>query len=295
LEESSKFLSQDASKPNTGKVYALCEILLEDLNNYCEAMIPIDESNTLNIKLFPTYAPPPPVHPHHVPLAIVRLDSLTDENWDLTMLLILPHINGVNSVKQISLIADADYKLVRKAVEHLLYYGCVTLLDIFSFSASYAPTAEIGAFVTDLEMQEECRWYVVLPDVGSGDGKGGSSELDGMRLVELYCSLRQGQSVRSWFGEHPELQGLVDVRRFITFGVIKGFLYRVHKYAIATSGGLRGYREVGGNGDLGDLEKYVDGNHCFDQICTELMISDRELVARLNSVKEVRDVQIIQK
>lgn len=30
-----------------------------------------------------------------------------------------------------------------------------------------------------------------------------------------------------------------------------------------------------------DLAKYLDGMHCFDQICTELEISERELTARL--------------
>lgn len=29
------------------------------------------------------------------------------------------------------------------------------------------------------------------------------------------------------------------------------------------------------------LSKYLDGMHCFDQICTELEISERELTARL--------------
>ncbi len=41
LEEQSGFLSKDFSKQNAGKVYSLCEMLMEDLNNYCECMIPI--------------------------------------------------------------------------------------------------------------------------------------------------------------------------------------------------------------------------------------------------------------
>ncbi len=49
LEEQGSFLSQEdlydeevVNEPRTtGKVYALCEIILEDLNNYCECMIPI--------------------------------------------------------------------------------------------------------------------------------------------------------------------------------------------------------------------------------------------------------------
>jgi hypothetical protein len=45
----------------------------------------LDESNTINIKLFPLYPPPPPVKAWQVPLSTVRLESLMDENWDLTM------------------------------------------------------------------------------------------------------------------------------------------------------------------------------------------------------------------
>ncbi|KAF6226516.1 hypothetical protein HO133_009382 [Letharia lupina] len=306
LEEQGQFLSRDGA----GKVYALCEILLEDLNNYSEAMIPIDAANTLNIKLFPTYPPPPPLHAHHVPLATVRLAGLVDENWDLTMLRLLPWIDGVNSVKQIALLADADFKLVRKAIRHLLYYGCVLLLDIFSFGAIYAPTAEVAAFVESQEMQAECARYVAL---GEGDGssaeEGQGRALSGTQLAELYLSLRQGHSVKSWCMEHADAAGRIDVRRFVTFGVIKGFLYRVHKYALATSIHRSGSRRLtkanvhrskpgegqkkermGGGVENVDLGKYLDGTHCFDEICTDLMISEKELTARL---KAWGDVQII--
>lgn len=367
LEEQSQFLSRDGSSaPDSGKIYALCEILLEDLNNYSEAMIPIDASNTLNIKLFPTYPPPPPLYAHHVPLATVRLEDLVDENWDLTMLRVLPWIDGVNSVKQIALLADADLKLVRKAIRHLLYYGCVLLLDIFSFGAIYAPTAEIPAFVESKEMQAECARYVTLQQ--SEADKSGSAaaakeeeellkkkkkmndNLSGTQLAELYLSLRQGLSVKSWCAEHADVVGKMDIRRFVTFGVIKGFLYRVHKYAYATTTTTTtsssistanhrsnspssyssskkkknekmsranlyraemhkrkqkqtkhqndddGDHEVHVHGDAEqqseppDLARYLDGTHCFDEMCTDLMVSEKELTARL---KAWGDVQII--
>jgi hypothetical protein len=41
LEEQSGFLSRDFSQGGKGKVHSLCETLMEDLNNYCECMIPI--------------------------------------------------------------------------------------------------------------------------------------------------------------------------------------------------------------------------------------------------------------
>lgn len=306
-------------------------------------MIPIDDANTLNIKLFPTYPAPPPLLPHHVPLSTVLLTKLVDQNWDLTMLLILPYINGINSVFQIALAADADYRLVRKAIRHLLYYNCVFLLDIFNFSAIYAPTAELASFVESTELQDECARYVTKPysdenGVLPGDDEG--PLISGTELVELYCSLKQGQSVRHFAIQYTTMLEQIDVRRLITFGVIKGFLYRVHKYATAPAAVMKPAHRSGkknavkssfsGGGSSGrsmeredkcaaktrqphdcgeenadnaddagmegaadkkaDLFKYLDGTHCFDQICTELMISERELMSRL---KEWGDIQII--
>ena len=194
-------------------------------------------------------------------------------------------------------------------------------------------------------MQAECGRYVAL-----SQGEGIESEkqekqeehedeekkpLTGTQLTELYLSLRQGHSVKTWCMEHAEAVGKMDVRRFITFGVIKGFLYRVHKYAFVTTSIHRSHskkltranlqreklREAGmvkkkgkemeeneqqGKGKAkgkvggekekdkenvdGDLGRYLDGTHCFDEICTDLMISEKELTARL---KAWGDVQII--
>ena len=299
LESQSCFLSQDTSAPNTGKIYALCEILLEDLNNYCETMVPIDKSDSVNIKLFPIYPPPPPISPHHVPLSTIRLDNkLTDDNWDLTMLLIIPYINGLNSVKQIALNADADYKLVCKAISHLLYYECVMILDIFGFGACYAPTAEMAGFVMDELAQEECGHYVLISNADLLTWNAGSADQTmGSRLVELYCSLKQGQSLRNWCMEHTDIIRLIDIRRFITFGIVKGFLYRVHKYAIAmpakASNGLSTRtRQNEAMRPTSGMSRYLEGIHCFDEICTELMISEKDLLGRL---KDYGDVQIIQR
>ncbi|KAI2702964.1 hypothetical protein DTO013E5_4803 [Penicillium roqueforti] len=314
LEEQNGFLSRDFSKSGEGKVYSLCEMLMEDLNNYCECMIPIDDLNTLNIKLFPIYPSPPAVKAWQVPLFTLRYQAFMDENWDLTMQRIVPHINGVNSVRIISVLADTDFSLTCRALRHLLYYGCLFILDIFSFSAIYAPTAQFTATIgSDEAMQLECARYVNLrfaphpatgpssplppslipspsangstngslndssetaqlsssltdptpsltreesrfdaeeiwPLLGAEENSSTSTSpktppntlhkpaiVDGAALVELYASLKQGQSVKQWYATHSRSLANIDIRRFITFGVIKGFLYRVHKYACATS------------------------------------------------------------
>ncbi|KAI9817183.1 MAG: Nitrogen permease regulator 2 [Pycnora praestabilis] len=311
LEEQGQFLSKDEADGGA-KVYALCEMILEDLNNYCECMIPIglflhrhlrihaksrkDESNTINIKLFPMYPHPPPVKSWHVPLSTVRLESLMDVNWDLTMQKIVPHINGINSIRRISELADADYNLTRKAVAHLIYYGCLLMLDIFQFSAMYSVTAEISLLIEDKSTQEECVRYITSTTFGYAE-----DELEHTRIIGLYGSLKQGQTLKNWCIEHKaELSG-IDVRRMITFGIIKGFLYRVQKFAIATSNGAstnglvtRGHSgaksgKPGIRGEL-PLTKYLDGTHCFDEICTELQLSEKDVLTKL---KGYGDVQIV--
>lgn len=337
---------------------------------------------------------------------------------------IIPHINGISSVHQIAILADADLSLTRRCIKHLLYYGCLLLLDIFSFSAIYAPTAQFATTIAgDAEMQRECARYVntafapayssapvppkeisiwpayegedpqSLPHhsvedpsavtttaamTTNGAPTGAPKLVDGVAIVGLYAAMRQGLSVRQWYKEHSPQLANVDIRRFVTFGIIKGFLYRVHKYAYATAvptispstthGGSSATRngntpaittgppsfdssvthnqnhntlhvpshhqyhhrpqrstsaidppvvaaddedqqqhsededilgssfpndvdEGGGIIDDKVLAKYLDGTHCFDQICTELEVSERELTARLR--RWPTEVQII--
>ncbi len=308
---------------------------MEDLNNYAECMIPIDELNTLNIKLFPTLPSPPKIRAWHVPLFVVRIETLIDENWDLTMQRIIPFVNGVNSVKRIADLADADLKLTRKCVRHLVYYGCVLLLDIFSFNAIYAPASEFtNMILRDEGMQSECARYCntkfsnerrmmaeeavvvderrtaeedVWPTMGDGEA------IDGVGIVQLFANLRQGLTVREWYAQNVEMLARIDLRRFVTFGVIKGFLYRVHRYAVKTgkAGKVRDDEGDGRNG-LGKNERrkrkgnkngeeesinerilpFLDGTHCFDEICTELELSEKELIQRLES-NEMGEVVII--
>lgn len=186
-------------------------------------------------------------------------------------------------MSQISQLADTDLGLTRKAIQHLLYYGCVLLLDIFQFGAIYAPTAEMGTFIEDEEAQEEAVRYVCLGtfrklDAGEGDASNGSREdwgwvskevgVDKARLVHLYTTLRQGQTLKHWCSEQGVLLAGIDVRRFITFGIIKGFLYRVHKYVVvpAVIGAGGGILETNGTAPGKHVEFHNNHNHNQDEI-----------------------------
>ncbi|KAI7832399.1 nitrogen permease regulator 2-domain-containing protein [Gamsiella multidivaricata] len=201
----------------------LIEQLIEDLNSYCECQIPIDSANTINLKLFPTYPNPAPVYDYQVPISTVNLEALADVNWDMTMQRITVYINGVNSVKRIAEYADVETALARMCMQHLLYYGCIIMVDLFQFKNIYAVKLEMMRLTEDVALQNECVSYVTLPDMHAPSFA---------KIFSLYCSLQYGVVLQDWIEQNQIADYNIDVRRFISFGVIKGFLYRVHKYPI---------------------------------------------------------------
>lgn len=82
LQEESMFLSN----PQTSlAMYAIIEQLYEDLSSYSETTIPIDDFNSIELKILPFYPNPPSVRDWHVPLALINLSKRMEDNWDLTM------------------------------------------------------------------------------------------------------------------------------------------------------------------------------------------------------------------
>ncbi|KAK6338692.1 Nitrogen permease regulator 2 [Orbilia brochopaga] len=310
LEEQTGFLWNEVTRSS---VYTLIEQVMEDLNSFCECMIPINESNTINLKLFPVIPPPPAVKAYHVPISTVRFESIMDSNWDLTMQRIIPYIDGVNSVRRIAELADADYTLTKKCIAELLFYGCIIIVDVFRFANTYAVNGELNTFVNDVSggLHEECQAYV------SSTG----TLLEFPTILELYASLRQGLSVAEWSLENRDKLADVDIRRFIQFGIIKGFLYRVHKYPVRIddgTGAVAVAAPVGAGGSSVDLAglaaaeasvatgrmgksvagsaaavlspdrslpllRYLDGAHHLDAICTDLQQSEKEVLRNLSA------------
>ncbi|KAJ7285989.1 nitrogen permease regulator 2-domain-containing protein [Mycena rebaudengoi] len=219
-EEESEFLSS----PNTSPaIHAILEQLYEDLNSYSETSIPIDRFNSIELKIFPFYPNPQPVKDWTVPLALINLTKRIEDNWDLTMVKVCKFIDGVNHVSRIAYLADCDLALTRHAISHLLYYQVIMTIDIFQYSNMYTLRKSIQWLAVEADVEEECGPYVTKP---------GREIPDWPKLLHLYSRLKPGITILDWMETYKVYDLGIDVRRFTSFGVIKGFLRRVHRWPV---------------------------------------------------------------
>ncbi|KAF8637350.1 hypothetical protein AX17_002849 [Amanita inopinata Kibby_2008] len=217
-EEESGFLS---SSSTSHALHAILEQLYEDLNSYSETSIVIDRFTSIELKIFPFYPNPPPVQDWMVPLALINLSKRIEDNWDLTMVKVCKHIDGVNHISRIAHLADCDIALTRLAISHLLYYQVIMVIDIFQFSNMYTLRKSIQWLANESHVRDECGPYVTKP---------GKPIPDWPQLLYLYSRLKAEKTILEWMQMHNVSRLGIDVRRFISFGVIKGFLRRVHRW-----------------------------------------------------------------
>lgn len=74
------------------------------------------------------------VHDWDVPVLLANLVQLKNPAWDLTLQRLLPHIDGLSSVKALARKADVDLDFAREGLKNLSYYSAIMLIDLFQFS-----------------------------------------------------------------------------------------------------------------------------------------------------------------
>lgn len=102
------------------RLHSILEQIFEDLGSYSETSIPLDEANTLDLKLFPQNPNPAIVRDWDIPVPLISLEDLKDESWDITLYNLAGFIDGTRSVKRIANMADVDLPLARECIQHLL-------------------------------------------------------------------------------------------------------------------------------------------------------------------------------
>lgn len=323
-----------------GVVYGLLEGIMEDLNKFGECCFGVDEAHTLNLRLEREEKEEQKIRAWDVPLLIRDLPVPVEWTWDLTLQRIWKHVDGIRHVQKIAELADVELKLVKRAVKELVYHGRAMLLDVFHFQAIYACTEDIAVFVQDEELQAEGRRYMAVnqPKEDAVLKDTSSSLPTREEVVELFCLLQPGLQLAEFCTTHKARLTNIDIRRFITFGIIKGIVRRLQKYALAMesqfSGPILEKKRSGGSSlkarsgedaarefdrawrkaalssgwatppsgphpssfgkshksadrvrteEDEKLRDYLDGNHCMDQICVEMHLSEKKIIERLRS------------
>lgn len=156
-----QFRKDESDKNGEFSINNVIQQLFQDLNSYSECSIRINAGNAIDVKLFPKMRlPDMTLVPCDVPISTVELSSLTDFYWDINLLRMIPHINGVNSIYKIARLCNADYTYTCECIKHLMTYKCIILLDTFSFQNIYSTTSKISTFIEHSLLGEECKDYI---------------------------------------------------------------------------------------------------------------------------------------
>ncbi|MBN3295082.1 GATOR1 complex protein NPRL2 [Amia ocellicauda] len=260
LELESSFISNEESKQ---KLVPIMSTLLEELNAKGSCTLPIDESNTIHLKLIEQRKDPLIVQEYDVPVFTQCKDQFIKSQWDLTTQQILPYIDGFRHIQKISAEADVELNLVRIAVQNLLYYEVVTLVSIFQYSNVYCTTPKVQNLMDDKSMQEECLLYVT---------KSGQKRASLRDVFQLYCGLSPGTTVRDLCSRYAQQLQRVDERRLIQFGLVKRLIRRLQKYPVKA---IRDERRR--------PPRLYTGCHSYDEICCKTGMSYRELDEQLEN------------
>lgn len=265
MEVETEFLFRPEKKR---KLAGILPVLLHGLNSRGEVFLPVDACNTIALKLFPLLPDPPQVQDQHVPVRVRDLDVLVgngeDSGWDLCMQMLLPHIDGVKYVRAIAEAADVEVGLVKRSIQQLLYYGCVVLTDIFQYCNLYAISPRVLLLLRNSDLRQACLDFIrteeeegaaagAEEDWGSASSHAVSkmeqqqqqspsllspppSPLPIEYVLRLYTSFGSGSRVCDVCAQADTEGAGVDDRKLIQFGVIHGFLRRVHKYPVPLPG-----------------------------------------------------------
>ncbi|EDO27172.1 predicted protein [Nematostella vectensis] len=94
-------------------------------------------------------------------------------------------------------------------------------------------------------------------------------------IFQLYSGLTPGVTVRDLCYRYHPYKLRIDERRLIQFGMMKGFIRRLHKFPVflgtrRTETGQRPFSRA-------SRSRWLNGKHSFDEICCKTGLSFQEL------------------
>ena len=255
-------LEQEASFISTPEKQAvMCPIveqIFTQLTTRKECFIDVDPFNFMLLKLrrkpvmcvkdVPSWVVPVPISP---------LSEMMDNSIDLALRHILPMINGVYYVKEIARISQIDEKLVKSCIQQLLHCGVVALVDVFQFSNVYITRPRVREVMLDLG--PECLSNIEAVEAVST-----------AEVFNWYCEMNF-RSVEELLDANQDILSKVNVKKFVIFGVIRGFIRKQNRYFVVKT-------DLPSNMDKREiLSPLLDGTHSLDEICCTLELCAREV------------------
>lgn len=193
------------------RLQLLLERVYKDITTSGEVALAIKAEKTRLVLSLRPYAPRTPlqdwreIHDHEVPVrrcaglaeAVDELGSpgpgaQSEAEFDLALMQVMPHINGVKHIKKISIDSQVDIDVVKGAVRWALYINQITLTDVFRYSNVYVQTSLTREYTQRPEFRMACweRIAKIVPSAGGGGG-GGDSDDGGLGLPPLRRRRRQ--------------------------------------------------------------------------------------------------------
>lgn len=229
---------------------------------------------------------------------------------DLILNQILPLIDGVRYVRKIADIAGVDLEDARVAFRSLLIHGVIAKIDIFQFSNMYRVTSKVQELASSKDLQERCV-MCVCPDLTRTMAPESSNTLGPDRHVtkrmyqtifRTYCSFRGGVNVEDVLkSQHilsedenqdgdNEIDGSdrIDPNRLVVFGVVCGFLRRVHEYPLMSSKArdiaTTYARDIARDESQSLVVSMFDGTNSMDSICVRCFVSRSTVLRYISSL-----------
>eukprot|EP01134_Creolimax_fragrantissima_P004451 CFRG4451T1 len=239
--------------------------LREGLLTTGQCSFQINEWCLIYVHLSVTLPEPPNVWDFYVPVLIGNGHHTTEQEVDGTLKRVLRYIDGTNHVSAIAHKATVDTALVRKCIQHLVYYQVCVLVDIFQYSNVYIPTPLLNSLYNDGQLQEDCSRYI---------SKSEAELVPASAYFLLYTKLSAKKNISSFCEENAKLLTDVIVERLIQFGLVFGLLRRLRRWPVLLQpDGIQEKDSESVSTLPRQLTRMFNGTMSFDEICYRLKIS----------------------
>ena len=223
LELEKEYLYNPATKQ---QLKFVLQSMYYDLRRNGSAQVEFDEANVLSMVLFKSPSQPIKVRAKDVPVLFQDFSGLSQLPWDISILHLLPHIDGVRTAQKCASDAAMDIDCVKKCLRILLHYGCIILTDIFKFSNIYQ-LVRVFDRDDDAKLLSEIAFFCCGSLFSSRGETSILSDHDESKykekIVALLTSLKPGFSLGDIITGpcfHLDFQG-IDIRKLIAIALYR--------------------------------------------------------------------------